>query len=109
MFKVDVFVPALDPVSSAQIRRASVIAVDATDSTITLRVASAEDTIAQKLLWFRRGDETSERQWLDALGVIAVQGDRLDLVYLRQTAEALAVRALLERAVAESASRPPGS
>jgi hypothetical protein len=25
-------------------------------------------------LWYRRGGESSERQWLDTLGVIAVQG-----------------------------------
>jgi hypothetical protein len=108
MFKVDIFVPALDPISRAQLRRAAVVAVQ-DEGNFTLRVASAEDTVAQKLLWYRRGGETSERQWLDTLGVIAVQGDRLDFPYLEETVDALGVRDLLVRAVAEAASRPPGS
>jgi hypothetical protein len=106
MFKVDVFVPALDQVSRAQLSRAGVVALS-TDGSLTVRVASAEDTVAQKLLWYRRGGETSERQWLDTLGVIAVQGDRLDVEYLRRTAEALGVADLLDRALVEAAARPP--
>ena len=108
MFKVDVFVPALDPVSRAQIDRAAIVRVDA-EAGIDLRVASAEDTVAQKLLWYRRGGETSERQWLDTLGVIAVQGKNLDVTYLRQTADALGVRDLLDRALVESTAGPPAS
>jgi hypothetical protein len=102
MFKVDVFVPPLDPISLAQIGRASLVSVPGGD--LTLRVASAEDTVAQKLVWYRRGGETSERQWLDTLGVIAVQADRLDLDYLRRTADAVGVRDLLDRALEEAAS-----
>jgi len=108
MFKVDVFVPPLDPISRAQIARAAVVSVDA-EGSLTLRVASAEDTVAQKLMWYRRGGETSERQWLDTLGVIAVQGKSLDLEYLRQTTDALGVTDLLERALAESAPGAPGT
>ena len=33
-------------------------------------VASAEDTVLAKLEWFRRGGETSERQWWDIVGVL---------------------------------------
>jgi len=103
MFKVDVFVPALDPISRAQMARAGVVSVDAAGN-LTLRVASAEDTVVQKLLWYRRGGEVSERQWLDTLGVLAVQGDRVDLAYLRETAETLGVMDLLDRALAEAAA-----
>ena len=102
MFKVDVFVPDRD--SRAQLERATLVAVDA-DETLVLRVASPEDTIAHKLSWFRRGGETSDRQWQDVLGVIAVQGAALDVEYLRRAADALSVRDLLDRAVVEAAAR----
>lgn len=105
MFKVDVFVPRADPISRAQIARAAAVSV--ADGGLTLTVASAEDTVAQKLLWYRRGGETSERQWLDTLGVLAVKAKSLDLDYLRQTTEALGVSDLLDRALAEAAAGPP--
>ena len=41
----------------------------------------------------------SDRQWRDILGVLAVQGDRLDLAYMRQWAAPLGVSDLLERAL----------
>jgi hypothetical protein len=41
--------------------------------------------------WYRSGDETSDRQWRDALGVIEVQGQRLDRAYLRPMAVELGV------------------
>jgi hypothetical protein len=108
MFKVDVFVPALDRVSRAQIDRAAIVTVDS-EAGHDLRVASAEDTVAQKLLWYRRGGESSERQWLDTLGVIAVQGKNLDVTYLRQTTNALGVEDLLDRALVDSAAGPPAT
>ena len=64
-------------------------------------VASPEDTILAKLEWYRLGDEISDRQWRDILGVLAVQGDRLDLAYMRQWAATLDVSDLLERALGE--------
>ena len=43
----------------------------------------------------------SDRQWKDALGVIAVQRDALDLDYLRRWARDLGLEDLLERALVE--------
>jgi hypothetical protein len=102
MFKVDIFVP--DRTSRAQLDRAAMVAVDA-EGTVVLRVASPEDTIAHKLSWFRSGGETSDRQWQDVLGVVAVQGATLDVEYLRKAADALAVRDLLEKAILEAETR----
>jgi hypothetical protein len=75
MFKVDVFVPALDVVTRRQLSRGS--RIDVGDGK-TFVVASAEDTIAQKLRWFQLGGGVSERQWSDALGVVRVRGAALD-------------------------------
>lgn len=58
---------------------------------------SAEDILLQKLRGYRRGGETSDRQWRDVLGLARVQGSRLDLPYLRSGAALLGVSDLLER------------
>jgi hypothetical protein len=43
------------------------------------------------------GGELSDRQWNDVLNVIKVQGEQLDLAYLRRWAIQLGVADLLER------------
>ena len=68
---------------------------------IQLAFAAPEDVILSKLRWYRQGGEVSELQWNDVLGVIAVQGDRLDLEHLHEWALYLHVADLLEQALAE--------
>jgi hypothetical protein len=67
-------------------------------------LASAEDVILSKLEWYRMGDEVSERQWLDVIGVMRIQQDRLDRVYLKRWAADLNVSDLLDRARIEAES-----
>ena len=64
-----------------------------------IEIVSPEDIILLKLEWYRLGNEASERQWEDVLGVVRVQGDRLDRAYLDQWARELGVSDLLERAL----------
>ena len=64
-------------------------------------LASAEDVLLAKLEWFRRGGETSERQWADVAGLLRVGQAGLDRAYLRRWAALLGVADLLERAISE--------
>jgi hypothetical protein len=95
LFKVDVFCVGDDLYSRTELERCEPFAI-APDR--VLQVASAEDTILQKLLWYRRGGEVSDRQWEDLIGVLDVQGPRLDTEYLRRWAKELGLSDLLERA-----------
>lgn len=70
--------------------------------TSPLKVATAEDALLTKLEWFEMGGRSSSRQWNDILGIIRQQGTALDLVYLRQWADSLSVRALLEQALTDA-------
>ena len=65
-------------------------------------VTSAEDTVLAKLEWYRLGGEASGRQWRDALGVLRMQGDRLDHDYLQRMAAGLGIADLLSRALGEA-------
>lgn len=56
-------------------------------------IASAEDTILHKLYW--NTITPSDRQIGDAAGIVAVQGESLDVTYMRRWAGELGVGALL--------------
>jgi len=101
MFKVDVFIPKQRRYDQIQLQRRQlrVISIDPERKAF---VTSAEDIILAKLEWYRLGNEISDRQWRDILGVLKVQAGRLDLDYLRQWANELNVADLLQRALSES-------
>jgi len=98
--KVDLFVAGGTPLDDQILARRLCIVVEG--DTQALYVHTPEDVLLQKLRWFRRGGEASDRQWRDVLGLIRVQGPRLDRDYLDDGATRLGVRDLFERAVAQS-------
>jgi hypothetical protein len=97
-FKADVFIPRDDESSRLEMARRQRFVIEETPRR-EIVVASAEDTIAQKLYWYALGDRVSERQWSDALGVLRVAGSALDLQYLRRVSALLGVDELLEQAL----------
>lgn len=102
MFKVDVFVLGDQPMAREEMARRERVELPGGEG--VLEVASAEDTILQKLHWYRLGRGVSDRQWRDVLSVLEVQEDRLDRAYLARGAEQMGVADLLERAVREAES-----
>ncbi len=99
--KVDLFVAGGTPLDARQIARR--LAVDLGDGR-RLHVHPPEDILLQKLRWYRRGGEVSDRQWRDIAAIVRVQGRRLDREYVRQGAEILGVSDLLVRALGETLS-----
>lgn len=65
-------------------------------------VLSREDTILQKLRWFELGEQSSDRQWRDIVGLLEIREASLDLDYLETTAAAAGLGELLARALAEA-------
>jgi hypothetical protein len=101
MFKVDVFIPRPRLFLESQFGRARWQILDQA-SNIGGIFLSPEDTILSKLEWYRLGNEMSERQWRDVLGILMMNTDRIDRVYLRKWAAELHVGDLLDRALMEA-------
>jgi hypothetical protein len=100
-FKVDVFVCKDQPFEqSAMARRLSTTMPDAPEQPIVLH--APEDVILFKLRWYRLGNEIAQQQFSDVLGVLQVQGEKLDQAYLDHWAKELGVADLLDRARRES-------
>lgn len=97
--KIDLFIAGGTPLDESLLRRRHVAIVG--DPPREMFVHAPEDILLQKLRWFRLGGETSERQWRDVLGIVQVQGARLDRSYLDEGASTLDVVDLLKRALAE--------
>jgi hypothetical protein len=101
-FKVDFFILGPGPYDQEAFRRRLVLPLDPSAS----REAcwqTPEDVVISKLRWFRQGNEASEVQWRDVVGLLKLQGDALDSAYLCKWAEREGVLDLLERARREAA------
>lgn len=101
IFKVDVFILKQRPFDLNQMeRRISQVIGNAPEEWAYF--STAEDIILAKLEWYKAGGEKSERQWRDILGVLNLQGDRLDFQYLHNWAGRMGIQDLLRRVLAAS-------
>lgn len=97
--KVDVFVAGRTALDDEELQRRQLVPVSGTSH---VYLATAEDVLLQKLLWYREGGSVSDRQWRDVLGLIKVQGPRLDLEFVERWATRLDVEDLLRQALKEA-------
>lgn len=99
--KVDIFILKNNafPQIEFQRRRSQLVRQNPDQSLV---LPTPEDIILQKLTWYRMTKNESQRQWRDVLGVLKLQGDRLDFEYMQKWAMELELSDLLETACTES-------
>jgi hypothetical protein len=98
--KIDIFIPERGSMGEGQLLRVKNLSLFA--STAPIPVLAAEDTILQKLRWYKLGNEVSDRQWRDILSVLRSVGPVLDMGYVTDVAQENDLAVLLNRAIADS-------
>ncbi|MCA9266265.1 MAG: hypothetical protein KDA60_20535 [Planctomycetales bacterium] len=95
-FKVDLFVSRERPFDMESMYRATEQSLGES-KTVTVRIATAEDSIVSKLEWYRLTNEVSDRQWEDVSRLLSLLGDTADVDYLKRAAASVGVGDLLAR------------
>jgi len=91
---IDIFATADRPFDRSRYRRAQEHLLPG--ATEPIKLASPEDMVLNKLLWYWQDAIEREKQWRDAQAIIRVQGPTLDQRYLSEWATALKISALLD-------------
>lgn len=99
-WKIDIFILTQEPFKQSKFQRRQKISVD--EMGRLLNFSSPEDTILQKLIWYRMTQKQSAQQWRDILGILKLQQSVLDFAYLQQWANTLQLSVELEQAFRES-------
>lgn len=109
MYKADIFVLGKDGHAQEEKQRRRFEPFGkGTDSPMAY-FCSAEDIVLQKLRWFRKGGNASERQLNDVQNVLKVQADVLDYDYLNRWAAEWGIADLLEQAFVDTGLTTHGS
>jgi hypothetical protein len=99
-FKVDVFIAKSD-FQKQEIERRQLKKLGS-ESNYCFYFSTPEDIVLAKLDWYRKGNCLAAQQWSDISNVIRIQGERLDIEYLRYWASELQLGDLLEQALKDS-------
>ena len=102
MIKIDVFIFKDEPYQNEVLQRKRMDSIEEGETSGKFYFSSPEDIILNKLQWYEIGGRVSERQWLDIIGVIKIQGNLLDADYLQHWAKELHLLELLEKASPET-------
>jgi hypothetical protein len=103
--KVDVHVRETTGFHGSELARARPIRIgEGADDRV--RVATPEDTLLFKLVWFRMRAGLSDVQWRDVAGILKVHRRELDWDYLARYAAVLDVENELRRAAVEAGLQP---
>ena len=98
---IDVFIQADEPYPRTAMERRRADTLSEEQMSREVFFCSTEDIILHKLQWYESGGRASERQWLDVLGVVKVQGDSLNNEYLKHWSGEIGVFELLRKAFRE--------
>lgn len=99
--KADIFVMRSDAFSNSKMARRQLHIPD-DDLSKSFYICSPEDTVLQKLVWFKMTRNQSQKQWRDILGVLKIQGARLDFDYVWEWANTLRLTEELTTALTEA-------
>jgi hypothetical protein len=100
-YKVDVFISRGRAFDRQSMARATLETLGESRS-VTVPIATVEDSIISKLEWYRKTNETSERQWDDVSRLMRLLGSTIDRSYLREAAGSVGVEDLLDRLLGEN-------
>ena len=104
MIKIDVFIAKDQPYDSEAMSRRHTDALDE-ESSRKFYLSSPEDIILNKLQWYHRGGRVSQQQWNAVLGILKVQGSKLDFEYLKSWASKLEISDLLNDSFDDAGSQ----
>lgn len=99
-WKIDIFILNQEPFQIARFQRKKQVSIDEMGQ--TLNFSSPEDTILQKLIWYKKTHKQSAKQWRDILGILKLQQSNLDFTYLNKWAQTLKLSQELEQVLQES-------
>lgn len=100
-FKIDIFILKEQSFHRQVFSRRTKKSVSE-DISRLLYFPTPEDIVLIKLDWYKLGGQSSEQQWRDVVGVLKVQGEKLNVDYLKHWADELSVLHLLCKALEDA-------
>ena len=102
LVKIDTFLPSTTLETSMLQRKQPVPLIE---GRAPLWMATPEDIILTRLIWYHLSGNHADDQWNDLLGILKVQAPTLNLTYLSQQAEILKINNLLSLALIDAGIR----